>query len=184
MIVAKDSLERIAEEVRYCRGCPLHKGRTHGVPGEGPADAKIVLVGEAPGREEDIQGRPFVGRAGKLLDKLLAEAGLKREELFITNVVKSRPPGNRRPAKAEIEACLPYLWRQSALIRPRVVGLLGGTVASAVLGVRNIASSRGKAIEDDYVYVVTYHPAAILRNPRLRKAGVEDLKLIARLSQT
>ncbi len=178
-----ETLEDIAEEVRRCRRCSLHASRGKRVPGEGPKDASIVLVGEAPGREEDLQGRPFVGRAGKLLDGMLAEAGLRREDLFVTNVVKSRPPNNRKPTSAEIKACLPYLKRQLALIKPRVVGLLGGTAASALIGEGNIAGLRGKAIKDDYLYVVTYHPAAILRNPRLRRVAMEDLMLIARLSK-
>lgn len=174
----KDELEEIAEEVKVCVLCPLHDSRTNGVPGEGPADAPIVLVGEAPGREEDKRGRPFVGRAGRLLDEALIEAGLNRGDLFITNIVKSRPPGNRRPNKGEVEACLPYLWRQLRAIKPDVVGLLGGLATEAILGEKKLSSARGKVFEKGYRFIPTYHPAGVLRNPRFKKTIIEDLGLL------
>ncbi|MFQ5815962.1 MAG: uracil-DNA glycosylase family protein [Candidatus Hydrothermarchaeaceae archaeon] len=178
----QENLEEIAEEVRVCTRCPLHRSRTHGVPGEGPIDATIALVGEAPGREEDERGRPFVGRAGRLLDQALIEAGLDRGDLFITNIVKSRPPGNRRPNKGEVEACLPYLWRQLQAIRPDVVGLLGGLATEAILGEKKLSSARGKVFEKGYRFVSTYHPAGVLRNPRFRAVMVEDLRLLKKLA--
>ncbi len=178
----KDDLDKIAEEVRACKKCALHRSRIRSVPGEGPADAEIVLVGEAPGREEDEQGRPFVGRAGRLLNQLLSEAGLKREDLFITNVVKSRPPGNRRPTKNEVKACLPYLWLQLEIIKPKVVGLLGGLATEVILGEKKLTLVRGRVFEKKYKFVPTYHPAAVLRNPNLKSVLLEDLKRLKNLS--
>ncbi len=139
-------------------------------------------MGEAPGREEDKAGRPFVGRAGRLLDHALFEAGLDRRDLFITNVVKSRPPGNRRPTKGEVEACLPYLWRQFHIIRPDVVGLLGGLATEAILGEKKLSAARGNVYDNDYRFVPTYHPAAVLRNPRLMSVLVDDLRLLKKLA--
>lgn len=179
----RDNLAKISEEVRACEKCPLHRSRTKGVPGEGPADAAIVLVGEAPGREEDEQGRPFVGRAGRLLDQMLIEASLNRKDLFITNVVKSRPPGNRRPTKGEVEACLPYLWRQLEIIKTVAIGLLGGLATEALLGEKKLALMHGKVFEKEYKFVPTYHPAAVLRNPRLRATVVEDLRKLKKLTK-
>jgi DNA polymerase len=177
-----ETLEEIAEEVKRCKRCPLHESRTQGVPGEGPPDAAIVLIGEAPGREEDEQGRPFVGRAGRLLDAVLMEAGIDRENLFVTNVVKSRPPGNRRPSKGEVNACLPYLWQQLEAIKPKVVGLLGGLAMETILGEKKLASAHGRIFEKGYRFIPTYHPAGVLRNPRFRAEMVDDLKLLRKLS--
>src|SRR3954469_20075218 len=127
-------LDRIADEIRVCERCELHRTRTKSVPGEGPADARVMLIGEAPGWNEDQQGRPFVGAAGKFLEELLGKAGLRRSDVFITNVVKSRPPGNRDPLPDEIVACAPFLVRQIEVIDPEVVVTLGrfsdGTVVS------------------------------------------------------
>ena len=119
------ALAQIADEIKVCLRCELHKTRTKAVPGEGPADARIMLIGEAPGWNEDQQGRPFVGAAGKFLEELLAAAGLKREDVFITNIVKSRPPGNRDPLPDEIAACEPWLQRQIEIIDPDVIVTLG-----------------------------------------------------------
>ena len=121
----EDALARIADEIRACTRCELHKTRTKSVPGEGPADARIMLIGEAPGWNEDQQGRPFVGAAGRFLEELLASAGMARDEVFITNVVKSRPPGNRDPLPDEIAACAPFLERQIEVIDPDVIVTLG-----------------------------------------------------------
>ncbi len=171
-----DNLEVIAGEIRACTTCSLHESRTHGVPGDGPANALIVLVGEAPGRDEDEKGLPFIGRAGRLLNSALSEAGLIREELFIANILKSRPPGNRRPSKEEVKACLPYLMRQLELIKPRVVGLLGGVATEILLGEKKLAPVHGKVFEREYKMVPTYHPAAVLRNPHFREVLIEDLR--------
>ncbi|MDQ3855234.1 MAG: uracil-DNA glycosylase, partial [Chloroflexota bacterium] len=121
----EDSLEKVAAEVRVCTKCPLARTRTHAVPGEGSPNAQLMLIGEGPGYNEDKQGRPFVGAAGSFLNLMLARASLKREDVFITNVVKCRPPQNRDPLPTEIEACREYLDRQLALIRPTVVATLG-----------------------------------------------------------
>jgi len=177
-------LEKIAREVAECRKCSLWKTRTNPVPGEGPQDAEVMLVGEAPGRSEDQQGRPFVGAAGKLLSELLAAAGLSREEVYITNVLKCRPPGNRDPLPSEIEACTPFLDRQISHIRPKLICTLGRFSAAYILsriGVkpRAIASIHGKAFKGTLDYgeatvVAMYHPAAALYKPPLREAMFRD----------
>src|SRR5256886_3081573 len=127
-------LETTAEAVRSCTLCRLHSGRIHAVPGEGPLDANVFLIGEAPGREEDATGAPFVGSAGKILDKALAAARILRSSVFITNVVKCRPPANRGPRSDEIESCRPYLMTQIAAVRPKVAVTLGSTALKALLG--------------------------------------------------
>jgi uracil-DNA glycosylase len=144
------------------------------VPGSGPSKAEIMLVGEAPGREEDLKGLPFVGRAGRLLDEALNEAGLKREDVFITSVIKCRPPQNRKPNKKEIELCLPYLEDQMDAIRPRIICLMGNTAIQAVLGVVGVTVLRGRILSDRFL--VTYHPAAVLRNRNLMADFVSDLR--------
>jgi DNA polymerase len=133
-----------------------------------------MLVGEAPGREEDLKGLPFVGRAGRLLDEALDEAGLKREDVFITSVIKCRPPQNRKPKKKEIELCLPYLEDQMDAIRPRIICLMGNTAIQAVLGVVGVTVLRGRILSDRFL--VTYHPAAVLRNRNLMADFVSDLR--------
>jgi uracil-DNA glycosylase family 4 len=168
-----DSLRSLDEEIESCTRCPLAKGRTKAVPGEGPGRAEILLVGEAPGRDEDLAGRPFVGRAGSILDRCLKDAGIDRSEVFITNVVKCRPPGNRRPKKDEVEACRPYLESQIELIQPKVVCLMGNAATKAVLDVEGVTSLRGQVFRD--LFLVTFHPAAVLRNGNLREALVSDL---------
>jgi len=179
--MVKDELFKIAEEIKACTKCQLHETRTNSVPGDGPPKASIVLVGEAPGRDEDTKGLPFVGRAGKLLNSALSEAGIAREEVFITNIVKSRPPKNRRPSRGEVEACLPYLWKQLELIKPEVVGLMGGVATDTILGKKKLASVHGSIFEEEYRFVPTYHPAAVLRFPNLREFLVEDMKVIKKL---
>ncbi|HOO54677.1 MAG TPA: uracil-DNA glycosylase [Methanothrix sp.] len=168
-----DSLRSLNEEIRSCSRCPLATGRTKAVPGEGPVRAEILLVGEAPGRDEDLAGRPFVGRAGSILDCCLNDAGIDRSEVFITNVVKCRPPENRRPKKDEVEACRPYLESQLELIQPKVVVLMGNAATRAVLDVEGVTSLRGQVFGD--LFLVTFHPAAVLRNGNLREAFVSDL---------
>jgi len=168
-----DSLSSIAEMIRSCNRCPLAKERTRAVPGEGPDGAEILLVGEAPGRDEDRAGRPFVGRAGSLLNCCLEEAGIERSRVFITNAVKCRPPNNRRPKKDEIEACRPYLEDQMSLIQPKVVILMGNAATKAVLDMEGVTSLRGQVFED--LFLVTFHPAAVLRNKNLKEDLVSDL---------
>ena len=176
------SLKEIAGEINTCRRCALSKSRSRAVPGEGSAGARLMLVGEAPGREEDESGRPFVGRAGRLLTRMLGEAGVSRGEVFITSVVKCRPPNNRRPKKKEIRACLPYLRRQLAAVDPRVVLLLGGVAAEAVLGIRKVGEARGRPVGKGRTYLVTYHPAAVLRNVNLLPYLGEDIRLARELA--
>ncbi len=177
-------LEQIAEEIRSCSRCgePC-ANRTHAVPGEGPPEAPLMIVGEAPGEQEDKQGRPFVGPAGRLLTKLLEGIRIPREKVFITNVLKCRPPGNRVPTPEEVARCLPYLIRQMAVIQPRIVCLLGATAATALLGSdRKISQVRGKAFrEPGRWFFATFHPAAALRNERVREALVEDFRRLRRL---
>ncbi len=168
-----DSLMSLDEEIESCTRCPLDKGRTKAVPGEGPGGAEILLVGEAPGRDEDLAGRPFVGRAGSILDRCLKDAGIDRCEVFITNVVKCRPPGNRRPKKDEVEACRPYLEAQIELVQPKVVCLMGNAATKAVLDVEGVTSLRGQVFRN--LFLVTFHPAAVLRNGNLREVLVSDL---------
>lgn len=167
-------LEEIHNTIRSCPLCDLALSRTLAVPGEGPCPADIMLIGEAPGAEEDLTGRPFVGRAGKLLTKALAEAGIERSEVFITSVVKCRPPKNRKPKRWEIDACHPYLVAQMERIHPKVVCLMGNVASSAVLGIQGITTLHGQFFQDRFL--ITYHPAAVLRNVTLMGALVSDFK--------
>ena len=177
-------LERLHSRIRKCRKCRLWKGRKRAVPGEGPADAGLFLLGEAPGRREDESGRPFVGRAGKLLDMLLEKSGLEREETFITSVVKCRPPGNRNPKRDEMAACRPYLEEQLALVKPKLVVLMGNVAASAFFTPEEIKEFRGKLVEKEGLGIFfTYHPAAGLRFPKIRRKMERDFGEIARLSR-
>ena len=177
------NLSIIADEVRSCTRCPLHQERQRAVPGEGSARARIMLIGEAPGKQEDMQGRPFVGRSGKILDNALQIAGLKREDLFITSVVKCRPPHNRLPRKSEVETCVAaHLRRQINVIQPDVICLLGGVSAKALLGESNVSRIRGRPIQGDRLYFPTYHPAAAGRNPAWRTAFEADLMQLRNLT--
>jgi DNA polymerase len=160
--MAKGELLAVAKDVSACTKCSLSKGRTMAVPGVGPDGASIMLLGEAPGRMEDRTGRPFVGPAGRMLDKALSEAGLRREEVFITSVVKCRPPENREPERDEIDACRRYLERQVDALRPRVIVLLGRVACAAITGRKgrmqrgSCGSYRGASL------FATYHPAVAL----------------------
>lgn len=164
-------LERIADDVRACTLCPLAEGRTNAVPGEGSYTSSLVFVGEGPGVEEDARGRPFVGRAGRLLDEALESAGLGRESVYITNVVKCRPPGNRPPRVGERRACVEaHLRRQLEALKPRVICLLGSTAVQALLGRRPLKDVVGRTVEEDgRVFFSMYHPAAALYNPELKE---------------
>lgn len=181
---SEDSLVRIAEEVSGCKKCTLCATRTRTVPGEGNPEARIVFVGEAPGESEDLQGRPFVGRAGKLLTDII-EKGFKtaRTDVFICNVLKCRPPGNRTPAPDEVAKCEPFLIRQLALIQPRVICALGGTAAQTLLKTAALVG-RLRGSWHNYHGIplrVTYHPAYLLRNPDSKRECWEDVKEILRL---
>ncbi len=181
---APSSLKEIEHELRGCTRCKLAAERTHLVFGEGHDRACLMLVGEAPGREEDLVGRPFVGRAGKLLDQMLAAIHITRAEIYITNVVKCRPPRNRTPEPDEIESCLPFLHKQIQVIRPRLICTLGLTSAQALLGTKaSLTSLRGQVhrIDNDIKLLVTFHPAYLLRFPQHKRSAWEDLKLLKSL---
>lgn len=175
-----EELERVALS---CRRCPLCEGRRHVVFGEGSPSARVVCVGEAPGAVEDETGRPFVGRAGQLLDLLLLSIGLRRDEAYICNVLKCRPPQNRNPHPEEIAACAPFLLRQIDLIRPQAIVAFGAFAAQTLLGSRDsIGRLRGRThLYGRYPLVVTYHPAASLRNPGWKRPTWEDLQIVRRI---
>ncbi len=179
------ALEVIADEVRACTRCPLHETRTRAVPGEGDPSTEVMFVGEAPGMNEDREGRPFVGRAGGLLVTLLGHIGWQRQDVFITNIVKCRPPGNRDPEPDEIAACTPYLERQLAALDPSVVVTLGrysmgrfmpGVRISQAHGTTRLADPATGA-RDATVFAM-YHPAAALRTPAIERESYEDVALI------
>jgi DNA polymerase len=172
-------LEKLEAEVTGCTKCPLHRGRTHAVPGEGPADAEIMFIGEGPGFHEDQQGRPFVGAAGQFLEELLESIGLKRQDVYITNVIKCRPPGNRDPLPEEISACEPYLDRQIELIQPTVVVTLGRFSMARAFPKGRISRIHGNPRKiGGIVYYPMYHPAAALHRPSLRGLVEEDVRRI------
>src|SRR5690348_2419649 len=159
--MSREELEQVAAEVAVCTRCNLCNGRKKAVPGEGSASAAIMLIGEGPGYHEDQQGRPFVGAAGQFLDELLQHAGVKRSEVFITNVVKCRPPDNRDPLPEEIKACDEYLDRQIAAIKPQVVVTLGRYSMAKFFGSEKISTIHGRARKKDgYICIAMYHPAA------------------------
>lgn len=175
-------LEKLAVEVAQCTKCLLHRGRTKAVPGEGPEKADIVFIGEAPGFHEDQQGRPFVGAAGKFLEELLESIGLGRKDVYIANVIKCRPPGNRDPLPEEIEACKPFLDRQIELIQPRLVVTLGRFSMARVFPKARISSIHGQPRKvGGIVYYPMYHPAAALHQPSLRRTIEEDMQRIPEL---
>lgn len=178
-----DSLDEIAKKVHKCTRCPLYETATKGVPGEGNPKAKLVCVGEAPGAKEDETGRPFVGQAGQLLNKILAAIDLNREDVFICNVLKHRPPGNRNPRPEEVEACSPYLIRQLELIKPKVIVAFGTFAAQTLLNTKTpIGQLRGLMHRYHGIpLVVTYHPAALLRNPAWKRPTWEDVKFARRI---
>ncbi len=165
-----------------CQNCELAGGRTNVVFGAGNPDARLMFIGEAPGRDEDIQGIPFVGRSGQLLNKILEAAGIERDDVYIANIIKCRPPNNRTPLTNEIEACIPYLGRQVALIAPRVICTLGLPATQTLLGIRgSMGSLRGKMYVEGNVKVIpTYHPAAALRDPKYKRPIWDDIQLIKR----
>lgn len=170
----------LTEEITRCQKCRLCAGRTYPVPGEGNPHARLMFIGEGPGRDEDQTGRPFVGRAGQLLDKMIGAIGLSREEVFIANVVKCRPPQNRAPEADEVAACMPYLRAQVGLIRPQVIVLLGSSALGAILGPEHrITRERGAWIERKGVFFMpTFHPAALLRDESKKRPVWEDLKKV------
>ncbi|PIZ64426.1 MAG: uracil-DNA glycosylase, partial [Candidatus Marinimicrobia bacterium CG_4_10_14_0_2_um_filter_48_9] len=168
------------QEISGCQNCALGASRTKFVFGVGDPNADLMLIGEAPGRDEDLRGEPFVGRAGQLLDKILAAIDLNRDEVFIANVLKCRPPNNRDPLPAEVEQCEPYLWHQIELIKPKLIVALGRIAAMTLLKVEDTLKNMRL---QEYTYQgvdlrVTYHPAALLRNSNFKRPAWEDFQKI------
>jgi uracil-DNA glycosylase family 4 len=176
------SLEAVEKVALACERCELARGRNNVVFGVGNPRASLMFIGEAPGREEDLQGIPFVGRAGQLLDKILAAAGIERDDVYIGNIIKCRPPNNRTPLTSEIDACMPYLAKQVEYIKPRIICTLGLPATQTLLGIRgSMASLRGKIYRHGEILIIpTYHPAAALRDPRYKKPIWEDFQILKR----
>ena len=177
-----DSLAQIDREISNCTDCPLHKNRSRAVPGEGPENAEIMLIGEAPGFNEDKQGRPFVGAAGQFLEKLLASANLSREDVYITNTVKCRPLNNRDPLPVEMAACRKYLDRQIAAIAPKIIVTLGRHSLTSFLPKETITKARGRprSVNGTTLFPM-YHPAAALHQQSLREVIEADIKKLPTL---
>jgi DNA polymerase len=181
---AEDELRAVASEVRACEACKLHLSRKNAVPGEGPAASELMFIGEGPGFHENEQGRPFVGAAGKYLDELLAKIGFSREQVFIGNVVKCRPPGNRDPLPEEIQACAGYLERQVAAIQPGVIVTLGRFSMARYFPNTRISDIHGQArTVNGRLVVAMYHPAAALHQPSLRREIEADFARLPGLIQ-
>ena len=176
------ALQLIRDEIGDCTRCALHKGRNQLVFADGSPTARLLFVGEGPGADEDAQGLPFVGRAGQLLNNMISAMGLKREEVYIANVVKCRPPGNRTPEPEEANTCSPFLFRQIDVVRPEVIVALGATAATYLLGQRQpLAGLRGRVHSfRGAKLIVTYHPAYLLRDPRQKKEAWADLQIAMR----
>jgi uracil-DNA glycosylase len=181
--VEGDSLPRIESDLGECKRCKLHRHRQHIVFGVGNPGADLVFVGEGPGHDEDVQGIPFVGRAGQLLTQMIEAMGLHREDVYIANVVKCRPPENRTPEKDEVATCLPFLLRQLAAIHPKVIVCLGSVAAQALLGThKSISHFRGQWLDFRGARLMaTYHPAYLLRNPNAKPEVWADLKKVMAL---
>ncbi|MEM3596673.1 MAG: type-4 uracil-DNA glycosylase [Candidatus Bathyarchaeia archaeon] len=184
----QNQLNAIATEIKQCTKCPLHKSRKNVVPGEGNPNAEIMLIGEAPGYWEDVQGKPFVGAAGKFLDTLLAEAGVSRAQVFVGNVLKCRPPRNREPAPAEIRTCTPYLDRQITAIKPKLIVTLGNHSTAYILAkagtpFKSITEARGKFYPANILGLAltvfaTLHPAAGLYSAKYKQQLIQDFRLL------
>lgn len=183
VIRTTETLEVIASDLVDCHRCRLHAGRTQIVFGEGSPGARLIFVGEGPGYEEDQQGRPFVGKAGKLLDKMINAIGLERSQVYICNVVKCRPPNNRTPNPDEIQICSPFLFRQLEAIKPAVICALGACAAQTLIGTNaSISSLRGKVNAWRGIPLIcTYHPAYLLRNPAQKASSWHDLLIIRKI---
>ncbi len=174
-------LGAIAARIATCQACGLCKTRTNTVPGEGRPSAELLFVGEGPGADEDAQGRPFVGRAGELLTRMIEAMGFARSEVFIANIVKCRPPDNRLPEPAEVAACLPFLHEQIATLKPKVICTLGNTPLRALLNDDKLGITRMRGTRQNYrgiPLIPTFHPAYLLRNPPAKKPCWEDLQVV------
>ncbi len=179
-LVMKVSWDALNERLQACEECVLCEARTNVVPGEGDPNAALMFIGEGPGRDEDASGRPFVGRAGQLLDKMIEAIELKREDVYICNIVKCRPPGNRAPTDAEADACLPYLRAQVALVKPKVIVALGAVAAKRILGPKTrITRDRGVFRKSKGAWLIaTFHPAYLLRSPDKKREAWADFQAI------
>ncbi len=173
-------LKYLEEEIENCRRCNLHSTRKHIVFGKGNSNADLVLVGEAPGTDEDFKGEPFIGAAGQLLTRIIQAIGLKRDDVYITNIIKCHPPGNRNPQVDEIEACKPFLVKQLKAIRPRIICALGAFATQTLLETdESISSLRGKFYQFGEIKLMpVYHPAYLLRNPHKKREAWKDMQLI------
>lgn len=175
-----NNIEELEQEIQGCKKCKLCNNRNNIVLGSGNPNAEIMFIGEGPGADEDIQGKPFVGKAGKLMNMALQGLDIKREELYIANIVKCRPPSNRNPEQDEIKACLDYLRNQVMIVKPKIIVLLGSVALKSILGKEyNITASRGKWVEKKNIwYMPTFHPAALLRDDTKKIDFWNDLKLV------
>jgi uracil-DNA glycosylase family 4 len=175
-----EKLNDVRNRVVSCVNCNLSKTRTNAVPGIGNVKSDVIFVGEAPGRNEDLQGKPFVGTAGQILSEALEYAGFTRDQVYITNVVKCRPPNNRQPITEERDACRQYLSEELKIIKPKIICILGNTAYSSLLDGSEITKNRGKLVKhNDQLYFVTVHPAAVIYNPGLRQVLKDDFVLLA-----
>jgi DNA polymerase len=177
------ALAELAEEVAPCKACKLHGGRTQTVFGVGNPDSDLVFIGEAPGRDEDRQGEPFVGRAGKLLNEILKAIKFEREDVYICNILKCRPPDNRDPERDEVDACEPYLKRQLEILEPKVICCLGRVAAQVLLGTNATLTSLRESVHfyEGIPVMATYHPAALLRNPHWKRPAWDDVRKLRAL---
>ncbi len=176
-VAVEAELKRIASIIAGCTKCPLHRTRTNTVPGQGNPHPEILFIGEAPGADEDAQGLAFVGKAGQLLTKMIQAMGFERDEVFIANILKCRPPDNRPPLPEEMETCLPYLKEQIRLLKPKVIVALGATAVRGLVGLDGISKLRGKwLLFEEIDLMPTYHPAYLLRNPPAKKEVWVDLQ--------
>jgi uracil-DNA glycosylase len=177
-----DKLEVLAAQIRVCTKCPLHESRTIAVPGDGKTSSSVMIIGEAPGKDEDETGHPFVGSAGRYLNQVIEGTGMDRQDFFITNIVKCRPPKNRTPRKGEVETCTSnYLYEQIELVNPQIIMLLGAVATAKMLGISSINEARGRIIErDGRKYIVGYHPAVRFYREDLGEKVKEDFALLKR----
>ena len=178
-------LDSIAENVRECQKCELCETRIKAVPGKGYFDADVIFVGEAPGRNEDIHGEPFVGAAGKRLDMILEDTGIDRKDVYITNIVKCRPPKNRVPSKKEEESCNDFIKQEIEIINPKIICVMGNTAYGTLLDGKEITKNHGKIVEKDgRKFFVTFHPAATIYNQKLVEELKEDFRKLAKFLET
>lgn len=179
----KKELEKLNQKIRECSMCSLWKTAKNAVPGEGSINSKIMFIGEAPGRQEDITGKPFIGRAGKLLSQLLEKAGIKREKVFITSIIKHRPPKNRKPRKKELKKCRFWWQKQIEILNPKKIIILGKTAFDEIVGLGEFKDCRGRWLKiNNRFYLPLYHPAAALRSPKkARKILEKDFKSILKV---